>query len=99
MDGSASNRMYQNLVIRGRNLKSKLTENPHTFYYTFTHHGMMINTQSNEIVMGTVRETDLSFSPKYHTVVDGSCVESTKLVSNSDKVKFITFLRKLNIEL
>ena len=99
MDRSASNRMYQNLVIRGRNLKSKLTQNPHTFYYTFTHHGMMINTETNEIVMGTVRETDLSFSPTYHTIVDGSCVESTKSVSSSDKFKFITFLRKLNIEL
>ena len=99
MDGSASNRMYQNLVVRGRNLKTKLKEGPITFYYTFSHHGMMVNTQKNEIVIGTVRETDLTFLPNYHSVVDESCVETAKSVSSSDKVKFTSFLRKLNIEL
>lgn len=105
MDGSAPNRMYQNLIVRGRNLKNKITQAPHTFYYTFTHHGMMVNTQTNEVVIGTLRKTgpsdtttELTFSPKYHSVVDGSCVETAKSVSNSDKDKFKTFLRKLSIE-
>ena len=75
------------------------TQGQVTFYYTFSHHGMMVNTQKNEIVIGTVRETDLTFLPQYYSVVDESCVETTKSVSSSDKVKFKTFLRKLNIEL
>ncbi len=43
MDGSASNRMYQNLVVRGRCLKNKIQTGDYDFYYANSHQGLMIN--------------------------------------------------------
>lgn len=97
MDGSASNRMYQNLVKRGRNLKSELTESGYKFYYTFTGHGMMINTRNHTVVIGTVRGQEVSYRTYYSTVENGSCVDTTDVISASDRSAFVNFLKKLSI--
>ncbi len=99
MDGSASNRMYQNLVVRGRCLKNKIQAGDYDFYYANSHHGMMINKKTNKVTIGTVRSPDIFYKPHFCTISGVNCIETSSVVSVSEKAKFISFVTQSNIDL
>ena len=99
MDGSASNRMYQNLVVRGRCLKNKIQAGDYDFYYANSHQGLMINKKTNQFTIGTVRSQDIFYKPLLCSISGVNCIETSSAVSDSEKAKFISFVRQSNIDL
>ena len=85
-----------------KNVKNRLEEGPHIFYYTETQHVMLINKRTLQFILARVLDGELEVEPFFHRILEQpgkpkTCVYTAIPISVSEREVMMSLLRRLKI--